>query len=99
MDNVDIQALAGFDYAALGHIHGAQKVKEPWVRYCGTLLKYSVSEWKQEKALLEVTLKGKGKSPNSGSFRCRRFTMSHAGRALSLNCLRKNGVRITSASR
>ncbi|UWP60709.1 exonuclease SbcCD subunit D [Ruminococcus gauvreauii] len=63
MDNVDIQALAGFDYAALGHIHGAQKVKEPWVRYCGTLLKYSVSEWKQEKALLEVTLKGKGEEP------------------------------------
>ncbi|MCH1981126.1 exonuclease SbcCD subunit D [Ruminococcus sp. OA3] len=63
MDNVDIQAITGFDYAALGHIHGAQKVKEPWVRYCGTLLKYSVSEWKQEKALLEVTLNRKGEEP------------------------------------
>lgn len=63
MDNVDIQVLAGFDYAALGHIHGAQKVRDAWIRYCGTPLKYSVSEWKQEKALLEVTLNGKGETP------------------------------------
>ena len=51
IDNVDIFVLRDFDYAALGHLHGAQKVGRETVRYCGTLLKYSVSEAEQEKTL------------------------------------------------
>ena len=38
IDNVDISVLRDFDYAALGHLHGAQKVGRETVRYCGTLL-------------------------------------------------------------
>lgn len=61
IDNVDVTPLLRFDYAALGHLHSAQKVGKEWIRYPGTLLKYSVSEWKQTKALHLVTMGEKGK--------------------------------------
>lgn len=64
IDNVDISVLKEFDYAALGHLHGAQKTGNENARYCGTLLKYSVSEAGQEKTLHLVTLGAKGKSVN-----------------------------------
>ncbi|MGI6006085.1 MAG: exonuclease SbcCD subunit D [Ruminococcus sp.] len=60
LDNVDIEVIRRFDYAALGHIHGAQQVGEPYIRYCGSPMKYSVSEWKQKKGILLVTLGEKG---------------------------------------
>ena len=43
IDNVCADAVKAFDYVALGHLHGAQRVGEERIRYCGTLLKYSVS--------------------------------------------------------
>lgn len=52
-----------FDYVALGHLHGAQCIGKPEIRYCGTLLKYSVSESTQNKSLTVVTLKAKGEKP------------------------------------
>ena len=60
LDNVDVSALQAFDYVALGHIHGAQKVGQEWIRYAGTLLKYSVSEQKHHKHLLMVEMQKKG---------------------------------------
>ena len=60
VDNVDISVVRDFDYAALGHLHGAQKVGQEHIRYCGTLLKYSVSESEQEKSLHVVELREKG---------------------------------------
>lgn len=60
IDNVDIQPLLDFDYAALGHLHRAQQVGETFIRYCGTLLKYSVSEAEHKKNLYMIDLKGKG---------------------------------------
>ena len=63
IDNVDIGAVKEFDYVALGHLHGAQCVSSPKIRYCGTLLKYSVSESTQTKSLTVVTLKEKGEEP------------------------------------
>ena len=65
IDNVDIGAVKAFDYVALGHLHGAQCVGMPHICYCGTLLKYSVSESGQEKALTLVTLSQKGASPKA----------------------------------
>lgn len=62
IDNVDVSLLKQFDYGALGHLHGAQKVGMEKVRYCGTLLKYSVSEASQQKSLTMVELKEKGSS-------------------------------------
>ena len=60
IDNVDISVVKDFDYVALGHLHGAQRVGMDHIRYCGTLLKYSVSEAGQEKSLHVVELGAKG---------------------------------------
>lgn len=60
IDNVDASVVQYFDYVALGHLHGAQKVGQEHIRYCGTLLKYSVSEAGQEKTLHVVELGAKG---------------------------------------
>ena len=56
IDNVDISVIRQFDYAALGHLHKAQRVGADHIRYCGTLLKYSVSEADLEKFLHLVTI-------------------------------------------
>lgn len=63
LDNIDVSVVEDFDYVALGHIHGAQMVKRPHIRYCGTPLKYSVSEEKHKKSITMVTLEDKGEAP------------------------------------
>lgn len=60
IDQVDVTAVKRFDYVALGHLHGAQKVGMAHICYSGTLLKYSVSEATQKKYLHVVTVKEKG---------------------------------------
>ncbi|MBR5867953.1 MAG: exonuclease SbcCD subunit D C-terminal domain-containing protein, partial [Clostridia bacterium] len=60
-DNVDAEVFAPFDYVALGHIHGPQRVGEEKIRYCGTPLKYSISEARHHKSVTVVTLGEKGK--------------------------------------
>lgn len=60
LDNVDVSVVEQFDYVALGHIHGAQMVKSPHIRYCGTPLKYSVSEEFHKKAVTMAELGAKG---------------------------------------
>ena len=59
-DNVDCSAFDGFDYVALGHIHGPQNVGSERIRYCGTPLKYSFSESNQQKSVTVVEIHGKG---------------------------------------
>lgn len=59
LDHVDASVFAGFDYVALGHIHGAQNIGEN-IRYCGTPLKYSFSEAGHEKSVTVAELKEKG---------------------------------------
>ena len=63
IDQVDVKALLDFDYAALGHLHGAQRVGDEAVRYSGSPLKYSVSEEHHQKSVTVVTLLEKGKAP------------------------------------
>lgn len=60
LEQVDVSVIERFDYAALGHIHGAQMVGTPHIRYCGTPLKYSISEEYHEKSITMVTLGAKG---------------------------------------
>lgn len=60
LDLIDSSCVQKFDYVALGHLHGAQKSGVEHVRYCGTLLKYSVSESNQKKMLHLVELGKKG---------------------------------------
>ena len=59
-DNVDAAVFEGFDYVALGHLHGPQNVETERIRYCGSPLKYSFSEASQEKSATVVTLAEKG---------------------------------------
>ena len=59
-DNVDASIFDGFDYVALGHIHGPQNVGSSRIRYCGTPLKYSFSEERHHKSVTVVNLGSKG---------------------------------------
>lgn len=59
-DNVDSAVFQAFDYVALGHIHSPQHCGSEKVRYCGTPLKYSFSEVKDQKSVTVAELKEKG---------------------------------------
>ena len=59
-DNVDDTVFEAFDYVALGHLHGQQNVGSNRIRYCGTPLKYSVSEEGHRKSVTVVKLEEKG---------------------------------------
>ncbi len=63
LDQVDTACLAPFPYVALGHIHRPQSMGRESIRYCGSMLKYSVSEWAQEKSVTEVILEAPGSEP------------------------------------
>ena len=58
-DNVDAEVFRDFDYVALGHLHGAQNIT-PRIRYCGTPLKYSISEAEHIKSVTVAELGEKG---------------------------------------
>ncbi len=59
-ENISADLFKDYDYAALGHIHGAQRVMYDHVRYSGTPLKYSFSEAKGIKSVTIVELGKKG---------------------------------------
>lgn len=62
LDHVDVSVFEKFDYVALGHLHGAQKIKRETIRYAGSPLKYSFSEIKQKKSVVLIDLKAKGET-------------------------------------
>lgn len=49
-----------FNYTALGHLHGPQKVGSDKIRYSGSLMKYSFSEVNQKKGITIVDINEKG---------------------------------------
>ncbi len=57
---VDADLFSGFDYVALGHIHKPQWIKKDKIRYSGSLMKYSFSEFNQKKSITVIELKEKG---------------------------------------
>jgi len=59
-DRVDWQPLADFDYVALGHLHSPQYKGKEFIRYSGSLMKYSFSEANQKKSLTLVEMDQKG---------------------------------------
>ena len=59
-DNVDASVFDEFDYVALGHLHRPQNVGTKRIRYCGTPLKYSFSEEKDNKSVTVVEMREKG---------------------------------------
>lgn len=61
LDNVDASAFSGFDYVALGHLHGPQSVgSDEYIRYSGTPLKYSFSELSHRKSVTVLDIHAKG---------------------------------------
>lgn len=62
LDHIDGAILDGFDYVALGHIHGPQKVLRDTMRYAGSPLKYSFSEATHKKSVTIVELLEKGET-------------------------------------
>ena len=60
LDNVDASVFEPFDYVALGHIHKPQNIDSDRIRYCGTPLKYSLSEVGHQKSVTVVELPAKG---------------------------------------
>lgn len=59
IDNIDVSIFDKFDYVAMGHIHGSQKLIRDTVRYAGSPLKYSFSEVKQRKSVPIIEFKTK----------------------------------------
>lgn len=66
-DNVDASIFDGFDYVALGHLHGPQNVGSQRLRYCGTPLKYSFSETGQKKSVTVVEIGAPAALPGSAA--------------------------------
>ncbi len=60
LDDVSFEVFDGFDYVALGHIHSAQSIGSDCIRYCGTPLKYSLSEVNDKKSVTILEIKEKG---------------------------------------
>jgi exonuclease SbcD len=60
--SVPLTAFDGVDYAALGHLHGAQRLADH-VRYSGTPLPFSFSEEHHTKQLLLVEVGGRPGAP------------------------------------
>lgn len=60
LDCVDASAFDDYDYVALGHIHGPQRLKRDTLRYAGSLMKYSFSEVKHRKSVTVVEMLEKG---------------------------------------
>lgn len=60
IDNVDVSLFDEFDYVAIGHVHGPQKLIRDVVRYAGSPLKYSFSEVNHRKSVPIIELKEKG---------------------------------------
>lgn len=59
-DLVSGEHFGCFNYTALGHLHGPQKVGSDRMRYSGSLLKYSFSETNHKKGVTIVNIDEKG---------------------------------------
>lgn len=62
LDRVDGSVFSPFDYTALGHLHGPQRVGSETIRYAGSPLKYSFSELHQKKSVTVAELWAKGET-------------------------------------
>ena len=55
-DRVSYQPCLAFDYVALGHLHAPQYKGAQYIRYSGSILKYSFSEQHQKKGVTLVEI-------------------------------------------
>lgn len=59
-DQVSSKHFKHFDYVALGHLHGRQYRSEAYIRYSGSIMKYSFSEEKHTKSVTVVDMDADG---------------------------------------
>ncbi|HDM8071019.1 exonuclease SbcCD subunit D [Vibrio harveyi] len=59
-DRVSHEHFLNFDYVALGHLHQPQKKGEEYIRYSGSLMKYSFGEQNQKKGFTLVEIDKNG---------------------------------------
>ncbi|MCF7483423.1 exonuclease SbcCD subunit D [Vibrio sp. J1-1] len=59
-DRVSHEHFLDFDYVALGHLHQPQKKGEEYIRYSGSLMKYSFGEQNQKKGFTLVEINQSG---------------------------------------
>lgn len=59
---VSAEIFKPFNYTALGHLHNSQKVGSDFIRYPGSLFKYSFSEANQAKGINLVELNAQGQA-------------------------------------
>ena len=59
-DIVSAEHFKHFNYAALGHLHAPQRTGEEYIRYSGSLMKYSSSEATQKKSVYMVEIDEQG---------------------------------------
>ncbi|MGR9049990.1 exonuclease SbcCD subunit D [Halobacillus faecis] len=57
---VDAHLFKAFSYVALGHLHQPQRVTEDYIRYSGSILKYSFSEVNHAKSVTLVDMDREG---------------------------------------
>jgi len=60
VETVPAACFEGFDYVALGHLHGPQSRGAANVRYSGSILKYSLSEEKHRKSVCLIEMDADG---------------------------------------
>ena len=61
-DMVKAGHFKAFNYAALGHLHAPQRAGEEFIRYSGSLMKYSISEASQKKCVYMIEIDDKGEA-------------------------------------
>lgn len=59
-EQVSPQVFKDFQYTALGHLHGPQRMGADYIRYSGSPLKYSFDEHTQKKSFTIVDMDAKG---------------------------------------
>ncbi|WP_394217342.1 exonuclease SbcCD subunit D [Halobacillus trueperi] len=57
---VDARLFKAFSYVALGHLHQPQRVTEDYIRYSGSILKYSFSEVNHAKSVTLIDMDREG---------------------------------------
>ena len=60
LDQISAEIFDKFDYVAMGHLHKPQRVRRDTLRYAGSPMKYSFSEWNHKKSAAIVEMGAKG---------------------------------------
>lgn len=60
VEKISNEVFKDFDYVALGHLHSPQVIGREHIRYCGSMLKYSLAEANTDKSAPIIAMNEKG---------------------------------------